>query len=155
MHPSFTPTDIAATLASFEWPADMPAPMTRAARNGWALKFPNSPAVALEWEDDPAHIVFSTRLGTPEDARRTEVLETLMRCNALWDEVGGMRTALHAETGEFMLTLDWSPENVRLEDLPAMVLRVAALGAVWRAYVTASAAHVTDPRAPPDMAPRA
>ncbi len=104
--------------------------------DSWAVQFDDESIVLLEYAKDPDRLVFSTELGSPPPERRLEACQLLLSYNLLWQESGGLKTALGGPDGGALLLLDWMDAEPKLTDLQGRLEHFCRLAAAWRSYIS-------------------
>lgn len=101
----------------------------------WAVEFDDETVVLLDWAEQPNRLVLSSSLGQVRPEMRLKVYETLLSYNLLWQETGGVKTALGGPDGEASLLYEMFVDDLVLADLRTVLLNFAQLTRLWTAYV--------------------
>ena len=101
----------------------------------WALQFEGGAIVLMEYGHEPERLVMSTELGEPAPERRLETCQLLLSYNLLWQETGGLKTALGGPEGGAMLLFEWFSAAPQLQELQQRLEHFCHIAAAWRNYI--------------------
>jgi len=101
----------------------------------WAMQFDDASIVLAECGEEPERLVLSTELGMPAPGRRLEACQLMLSYNLLWQENGGLTTALGGPRGGALLLGEWHSAEPGLAALQQRLEHFCRVAAAWRAYI--------------------
>jgi hypothetical protein len=110
----------------------------------WTVQFEDGSALSIRRADTPERLVLSASLGRAQSEQQFALYEVLLCYNLLWQETGGVRIGMDGPQGELVLVYDFFANAPSANTLRTVVLNVAELARIWRAYLCGN-----DP--PPDF----
>lgn len=102
----------------------------------WAIQYSDETIVIIEAAEEPARIVLSSELGSPNDSIQLPVYETLLCYNLLWRETGGVKIGLAGPKGALILSCELCLEGLSLMDLQEGMTNFIMIVRTWAKYVT-------------------
>lgn len=102
----------------------------------WAIQFADETIVIIEAAEEPARMVFSSELGSPDDTLQLPIYETLLCYNLLWRETGGVKIGLAGPKGALILSCELCLENLSLMDLHEGINNFTRIVRTWTKYVS-------------------
>ena len=109
----------------------------------WQVVFDEHMQVQLTYHAATRKLLLSIELGMPPSARRLEVLETLLSCNLLSHENGGVRMALIGPEGEATQLIDLEFGELNAALLSTVLRNFSTLAYSWKMFVQSAAAVST------------
>jgi hypothetical protein len=107
----------------------------------WTVRFEDSSALLVQWANTPARLVLSATLGRAQAEQQPALYEILLSYNLLWQETGGVRIGMDGPQGELTMIYDFFADLLSPSTLRTVVLNLANLARVWRAYVSGNDAR--------------
>lgn len=102
----------------------------------WAIQYSDETIVIIEAAEEPARLVLSSELGSPNDSLQLPIYETLLCYNLLWRETGGVKIGLAGPKGALILSCELCLENLNLMDLQEGMHNFISIVRTWTKYVT-------------------
>lgn len=102
----------------------------------WAIQYSDETIVIIEASEDPARMVLSSELGSPNDSLQLPIYETLLCYNLLWRETGGVKIGLAGPKGALILSCELCLDNLSLMDLQEGMKTFTSIVRTWAKYVT-------------------
>lgn len=102
----------------------------------WAIQYSDETVVIIEASEEPARMVLSSELGSPNDSLQLPIYETLLCYNLLWRETGGVKIGLAGPKGALILSCELCLENLNLMDLQEGLSTFTSIVRTWSKYVT-------------------
>lgn len=102
----------------------------------WAIQYSDETVVIIEASEEPARMVLSSELGSPNDSLQLPIYETLLCYNLLWRETGGVKIGLAGPKGALILSCELCLENLNLMDLQEGLSNFTSIVRTWSKYVT-------------------
>ncbi len=102
----------------------------------WAIQYSDETIVIIEASEDPARMVLSSELGSPNDTLQLPIYETLLCYNLLWRETGGVKIGLAGPKGALILSCELCLDNLSLMDLQEGMKTFTNIVRTWAKYVT-------------------
>lgn len=102
----------------------------------WAIQYSDETIVIIEAADNPARMILSSELGSPNDTLQLPVYETLLCYNLLWRETGGVKIGLAGPKGTLILSCELCLDSLSLMDLQEGMLNFTTIVRTWAKYVT-------------------
>ena len=119
----------------------------------WGLQF-DEDAIHCELDESGQRLYLTMELGPLPEARREDVLQSLLAFNSLWKETGGVRMALDRPDGQVMQVCDIATEQIDVTKVAQIVESLLAKADAWKALLagaetTTSASE--KPQSTPDI----
>ena len=108
----------------------------------WAIQYFDETIVILEASENPARMVLSSELGSPNDSLQLPIYETLLCYNLLWRETGGVKIGLAGPKGALILSCELCLENLSLMDLQEGFNNFISIVRTWTKYVIGESTDV-------------
>ena len=102
----------------------------------WAIQYSDETIVIIEASEDPARMILSSELGSPNDSLQLPIYETLLCYNLLWRETGGVKIGLAGPKGALILSCELCLDNLSLMDLQEGMNNFTSIVRTWTKYVT-------------------
>ena len=102
----------------------------------WLLAIDEQTVVFVELDEANDRLMLSTPLGEPPEARRAELLETLLAYNSLWTQTGGVRMALDAPGGSVAQMFELAVGDLDASRFAAIFVQFVDISAGWRAVIS-------------------
>lgn len=102
----------------------------------WTIQFDDNSALFVQWANTPERLVLSATLGRAQAEKQLALYEILLSYNLLWQETGGVRIGMDGPQGELTMIYDVFADSLSPSALRTVVLNLANLARVWRAYVS-------------------
>lgn len=102
----------------------------------WTIQFEDNSALLVQWANTPERLVLSATLGRAQAEQQLALYEILLSYNLLWQETGGVRIGMDGAQGELTMIYDFFADSLSTSTLLTVVLNLANLARVWRAYVS-------------------
>lgn len=101
----------------------------------WTIRFEDGSTLFIRPTETPERLVLSASLGHAPGEKQFALYELLLCYNALWQKTGGVRIGMDGPQGELVLAYDYFADSPSASTLRTVVLNVAGLAAIWRAYI--------------------
>ena len=111
------------------------AGVLQTADNEWQVIFDEHMQVQMTFHEASRKLLLSIDLGTPPVDRRLQVLETLLSCNLLTHENGGVRMAMAGPVGDALMVVDLDFNELNESLLSTVLDNFSTLGYSWKAFV--------------------
>ena len=116
--------------------------VTAPAAGMWGLQFEDD-AIQCELAADGKRLYLTMDLGALHDARREDVLQSLLAFNSLWAETGSVRMALDQPGGQVLQVCDILTQDLEVTKLAQVVEALLAKAQSWKALL--AGAETTPP----------
>ena len=129
-----------------DWPE---VDIERADDATWLIDFDEDLGIVVECLEEPARMVLTTPLGSPEVDRRFAVYENLLMFNSLWQETAGvLRAALTGRDGEVTLAIEIGEFPQTASGMKKLLGEWCDVAREWRTYVQAPSYEMRLPPLP-------
>lgn len=101
----------------------------------WAIQYSDETIIIIEAIEEPARMVLSSELGSPNESLQLPIYETLLCYNLLWRETGGIKIGLAGPKGALILSCELCLEGLSLMDLQEGLINFTSIVRTWSKYV--------------------